>query len=77
MKSSKIGTGCFQDCDHPLHDYHLMEAAEELIQHLKSENDKLNAEVNELRSEVASISSKDKQCVEYQKLLIEESQKCK
>ncbi|XP_016671730.1 uncharacterized protein [Gossypium hirsutum] len=53
-------------------------AAEELIQHLKSENDKLNAEVNELRSEVASImSSKDKQCVEYQKLLIEESQKYK
>ncbi|MBA0558142.1 hypothetical protein Golob_015174 [Gossypium lobatum] len=54
----------------------LVAAAEELIQHLKSENDKLNAEVNELRSEVASImSSKDKQCVEYQKLLIEESQK--
>ncbi|KAA3455368.1 argH [Gossypium australe] len=64
------------DCDHPLRDYHLMEAAEELIQHLKSENDKLNAEVNELRSEVVSLmSSKDKQCVEYQKLLIEESQK--
>ncbi|KAE8735529.1 Detected protein of confused Function [Hibiscus syriacus] len=51
-------------------------AAEELIQHLRSENDKLNAEVTELRSEVASImSSKDKQCVDYQKLLIEESQK--
>lgn len=33
----------------------LVAAAEELIQHLKSENDKLNAEVNELRSEVASI----------------------
>ncbi|XP_012448107.1 uncharacterized protein LOC105771240 isoform X2 [Gossypium raimondii] len=29
-------------------------AAEELIQHLKSENDKLYAEVNELKSEVAS-----------------------
>ncbi|KAK8601874.1 hypothetical protein V6N12_051698 [Hibiscus sabdariffa] len=53
-------------------------AAEELIQHLKSENDKLNADVNELRSEVATImSSKDKQCSDYQKLLIEESQKCK
>ncbi|XP_039054263.1 uncharacterized protein LOC120196515 [Hibiscus syriacus] len=53
-------------------------AAEELIQHLRSENDKLNAEVTELRSEVASImSSKDKQCVDYQKLLIEESQKRK
>ncbi|KAK8595952.1 hypothetical protein V6N12_064458 [Hibiscus sabdariffa] len=53
-------------------------AAEELIQHLKSENDKLNAEVNELRSEVASImSSKDEQCADYQKLLVEESQKSK
>lgn len=53
-------------------------AAEELIQHLKSENDKLHAEVNELRSEVASImSSKDKQCTDYQKLLIEENQKYK
>ncbi|KAK9029408.1 hypothetical protein V6N11_026526 [Hibiscus sabdariffa] len=52
-------------------------AAEELIQHLKSENDKLNADVNELRSEVATImSSKDRQCSDYQKLLIEESQKC-
>ncbi|GMJ07062.1 TITAN9 [Hibiscus trionum] len=53
-------------------------AAEELIQHLKSESDKLNSQVNELRSEVASIkSSKDKQCADYQKLLIEESQKYK
>ncbi|XVF04791.1 hypothetical protein REPUB_Repub05bG0115800 [Reevesia pubescens] len=53
-------------------------AAEELIKHLKSENDKLHAEVNELRSEVASImSSKDKQCADYQKLLIEENQKYK
>ncbi|XP_022731702.1 uncharacterized protein LOC111286146 isoform X2 [Durio zibethinus] len=52
--------------------------AEELIQHLKSENNKLHAEVNELRSEVASvISSKDKQCADYQKLLIEENQKNK
>ncbi|XP_039032838.1 uncharacterized protein LOC120168065 [Hibiscus syriacus] len=58
-----------------------VEAAEELIQHLKNENDKLNAEVNELRSEVASVmSSKDKQCAhcaDYQKLLIEDSQKYK
>ncbi|KAA3489797.1 argH [Gossypium australe] len=53
-------------------------AAEELIQHLKSENDKLYSEVNELRSEVASkMSSMDKQCADYQKLLIEENQKCK
>ncbi|XP_012448109.1 uncharacterized protein LOC105771240 isoform X5 [Gossypium raimondii] len=53
-------------------------AAEELIQHLKSENDKLYAEVNELKSEVASkMSSMDKQCADYQKLLIEENQKYK
>ncbi|XVF69575.1 hypothetical protein PTKIN_Ptkin11bG0092400 [Pterospermum kingtungense] len=53
-------------------------AAEELIQHLKSENEKLHAEVIELRSEVASImSSKDKQCADYQKLLSEENQKYK
>ncbi|XP_007015155.2 PREDICTED: uncharacterized protein LOC18589909 [Theobroma cacao] len=53
-------------------------AAEELIQHLKGENDKLHAEVNELRSEVASImSSKEKQCADYQKILIEENQKYK
>ncbi len=30
-------------------------AAEELIQHLKSENDKLRAQVDDLRSEVTSI----------------------
>ncbi|KAG4198182.1 hypothetical protein ERO13_A05G070400v2 [Gossypium hirsutum] len=53
-------------------------AAEELIQHLKSENDKLYAEVNELRSEVASkMSSMDKQSADYQNLLIEENQKYK
>ncbi|XWS71210.1 hypothetical protein CRYUN_Cryun03dG0119100 [Craigia yunnanensis] len=53
-------------------------AAEELIQHLKSANDKLHAEINELRTEVADItSSKDKQCADYQKLLIEENQKYK
>ncbi|XP_021279375.1 uncharacterized protein LOC110413010 [Herrania umbratica] len=53
-------------------------AAEELIQHLKGENDKLHVEVNELRSELASImSSKEKQCADYQKLLIEDNQKYK
>ncbi|XVE78943.1 hypothetical protein DITRI_Ditri14bG0018600 [Diplodiscus trichospermus] len=53
-------------------------AAEELIEHLRNENEKLHTEVNELRSEVASImSSKDKQCADYQKLLLEENQKYK
>uniref|UniRef100_A0A2N9J8V6 DUF7806 domain-containing protein n=1 Tax=Fagus sylvatica TaxID=28930 RepID=A0A2N9J8V6_FAGSY len=53
-------------------------AAEELIQHLKSENDKLRAQVDDLRSEVTSIrSTKDEQFAEYQKCLMEESQKNK
>ncbi|XP_019456102.1 PREDICTED: uncharacterized protein LOC109356923 [Lupinus angustifolius] len=51
-------------------------ASEELIEHLKSENDKLHEELNELRSEVGSIRiAKDKQVAEYQKLLMEESKK--
>ncbi|CAL0314689.1 unnamed protein product [Lupinus luteus] len=51
-------------------------ASEELIDHLKSENDKLHEELNELRSEVGSIRiAKDKQVAEYQKLVMEESKK--
>ncbi|CAK7331142.1 unnamed protein product [Dovyalis caffra] len=61
--------------------------AEEMIQHLKDENDRLRKQANDLRSEVASIrhafptvlskSTKDEQCAEYQKLLMEENQKNK
>ncbi|XP_050941060.1 uncharacterized protein LOC103491486 isoform X2 [Cucumis melo] len=51
-------------------------AAEELIQHLKSENDKLRLQVNELRDEMASTrSSMDAKCADYQKLLMEENQR--
>ncbi|KAG8653039.1 uncharacterized protein LOC110618322 isoform X2 [Manihot esculenta] len=51
-------------------------AAEELIQHLKVENDKLQEQVSELRNQVASIrSTKDNECAQYQKLLMEENQK--
>ncbi|XP_047318040.1 uncharacterized protein LOC124921423 [Impatiens glandulifera] len=51
-------------------------AADEFIEHLKKENEELHTQVNELRNEVASISSsKDEQYVEYQKLLFEENQK--
>lgn len=51
-------------------------AAEELIQHLKSENDRLRLQVNELRDEVASTrSSMDAKCADYQKLLMEENQR--
>ncbi|KAJ4724357.1 TITAN9 family protein [Melia azedarach] len=53
-------------------------AAEELIEYLRSENDKLHAQVNNLRSEANSIrSTNNEQCVEYQKLLMEENQKNK
>ncbi|KAF3454272.1 hypothetical protein FNV43_RR04719 [Rhamnella rubrinervis] len=53
-------------------------AAEELIQHLQNKNEKLHYQVNDLRSELASIrSSMDKQCAEYEKILMEENQKNK
>ncbi|CAN1783114.1 hypothetical protein LINPERHAP1_LOCUS16167 [Linum perenne] len=53
-------------------------AAEELVQHLKDENNILHSEVSELRNEVTSISSKkDEECAKYQKLLMEENEKSK
>ncbi|GLT36417.1 hypothetical protein SLA2020_107960 [Shorea laevis] len=53
-------------------------AAEELIQHLKTENEKLQSEVYDLKSEVASVrSSNDEECVKLQMLLMEESKKNK
>ncbi|KAK9273673.1 hypothetical protein L1049_018483 [Liquidambar formosana] len=53
-------------------------AAEELIEHLKNENERLRAQVNDMRSEVASIrSTKDEQYVQYEKLLLDENQKNK
>ncbi|XP_062172606.1 uncharacterized protein LOC133878120 [Alnus glutinosa] len=55
-----------------------MNAAEELIQHLKNENDQLRAQIDDLRSEVASTrSTNDEQFADYQKNLMEESQKNK
>lgn len=51
-------------------------AADELIKHLRSENDRLLAEADDLRSEVTSIrSSRHEQLAEYQKFLMEERQK--
>ncbi|KAL0341680.1 UNVERIFIED_CONTAM: hypothetical protein Scaly_1830600 [Sesamum calycinum] len=53
-------------------------AADEMIQYLKTENDRLQGQVDELKSELASIrSSSDEQHIHYQKLLMEESQKNK
>ncbi|XP_028778044.1 uncharacterized protein LOC114734590 [Neltuma alba] len=53
-----------------------MSAAEDLIEHLKSENNQLHEQVNDLRSEVASIRlAKDKEVADYQRIVMEESKK--
>ncbi|CAN0899563.1 hypothetical protein LINGRAHAP2_LOCUS20345 [Linum grandiflorum] len=53
-------------------------AADELILGLKDEKNKLLSEVTELRNELTSTRSKnDKECAEYQKLLMEENKKSK
>ncbi|CAA0818126.1 titan9 [Striga hermonthica] len=53
-------------------------AADEMIQYLKSENDKLNGQVDQLKSDVASIrTSSEEKHSQDQKLLIEQNQKIK
>ncbi|KAK8466364.1 hypothetical protein PHAVU_008G074800 [Phaseolus vulgaris] len=53
-----------------------MSAAEELIEHLKSEKEELLGQVNELRTELASLSAtKNKEITDCQMLLVEERQK--
>nr|GMC68078.1 uncharacterized protein LOC109179488 isoform X1 [Ipomoea batatas]GME09248.1 uncharacterized protein LOC109179488 isoform X1 [Ipomoea batatas] len=53
-------------------------AAEEMIEYLRSEKDKLSKQVNELKSELASTrSTKDEQLIHYQNLLMEENLKNK
>ncbi|KAF7822339.1 recF/RecN/SMC N terminal domain-containing protein isoform X1 [Senna tora] len=53
-----------------------LSAAEELIEHLKTENNQLHEQVNDLRNEVASIRlAKDKEVADYQRLAMEESKK--
>ncbi|XP_057955918.1 uncharacterized protein LOC131149478 isoform X2 [Malania oleifera] len=52
--------------------------SDELVEHLRNENDNLREENNNLRSAMASIrSDKDEQYAEYQKLLTEEKQRNK
>ncbi|KAG4922332.1 hypothetical protein JHK82_051303 [Glycine max] len=51
-------------------------AAEELIEHLKSEKEGLLEQVNELRTELASLrAAKEKEVADYQKLFMEEKEK--
>ncbi|XP_010246252.1 PREDICTED: uncharacterized protein LOC104589587 isoform X2 [Nelumbo nucifera] len=53
-------------------------AAEELIDHLRKENERLRLQLSDLKDEVKSIRlSKERQYVEYQKLLMEENNKNK
>ncbi|XP_004293157.1 PREDICTED: uncharacterized protein LOC101314727 [Fragaria vesca subsp. vesca] len=55
-----------------------IQVAEEYRQHVESENERLHSQLNELRSELASLrSAKDEQFNEYQKLLMEENKKNK
>ncbi|WMV16863.1 hypothetical protein MTR67_010248 [Solanum verrucosum] len=51
-------------------------AADAVIDHLRSETDRLGEQVNELRSEMTSMrSAKDEEMIQYQKLLMEENLK--
>ncbi|KAH0700340.1 hypothetical protein KY285_014591 [Solanum tuberosum] len=53
-------------------------AADAVIDHLRSETDRLGEQVNELRSEMTSMrSAKDEEMIQYQKLLMEENLKNK
>ncbi|MED6160175.1 hypothetical protein PIB30_048844 [Stylosanthes scabra] len=53
-----------------------LSAAEELIEHLKSEKDQLHDQLNELRNEVSSVRlAKLKEVADYQNLFLEEKKK--
>ncbi|XP_027178040.1 uncharacterized protein LOC113777203 isoform X1 [Coffea eugenioides] len=49
-------------------------ASDEMIEFLRSENERLGNQVSELRSEMALLrSTKDEECIQYNKLLMEEN----
>ncbi|KAK7259264.1 hypothetical protein RIF29_24866 [Crotalaria pallida] len=83
-KYSKLKTNKLSELDQLSKDQEVkfmnfLNASEEFIEHLKSENDQLHGQVNELRSEVGSIRvAKDKLVAENQRLLMEvaEYQRC-
>ncbi|XP_062082231.1 uncharacterized protein LOC133788690 [Humulus lupulus] len=82
-KYNKMKTKKFTELDELNRDQEVkfvnyVSATEELVEHLRNENERLQSRVDELRSEVASVRvSKDEQCAEYQKLWMEEGQKNK
>lgn len=50
-------------------------ASDEMIEFLRSENERLGNQVSELRSEMALLrSAKDEECIQYNKQLMEENQ---
>ncbi|KAK7262318.1 hypothetical protein RJT34_29885 [Clitoria ternatea] len=80
-KYTKLKTKKLSDLDHLSKEQEVkfvncLSAAEELIEHLRAQNEELHEQVNDLRTELASLRvSKDKQVVSYQNLLMEETKK--
>ncbi|KAL2341825.1 hypothetical protein Fmac_009765 [Flemingia macrophylla] len=80
-KYTNLKTKKLSDLDHLNKEQELkfidcISAAEELIEHLKSEKEELLEQVHDLRTELASLrAAKHKQVADYQRLLMEESQK--
>lgn len=80
-KYAKLKVNKFAELDHVNKDQEVkflnyVSAAEELMEHLKNENNELRTKVDELKNEVAFISSaKDEHAAKYEQLLMEENQK--
>ncbi|OVA09161.1 hypothetical protein BVC80_6635g1 [Macleaya cordata] len=82
-KYTKLKTRKDSELDRYNHDQEVkfvnyVSAAEELIEYLRSENVRLQTQIQDLANEVTSIrSDKEGKCVQYQKLLNEETEKTK
>ncbi|TKY65586.1 hypothetical protein E2542_SST08446 [Spatholobus suberectus] len=80
-KYTKLKTKKLSDLDHINKEQEVkfvncLSAAEEVIEYLKNEKEELLEQVNELRTELASLRvAKDKEVAEYQMLLMEENKK--
>ncbi|WJX82410.1 hypothetical protein P8452_65175 [Trifolium repens] len=76
LKTNKLSE--FEDInkEQELKFLNFVSAAEELIDHLNSENDKLLGKINDLGNELTSVRlAKDNQLAEHQRLLMEETKK--
>ncbi|XP_014518115.1 uncharacterized protein LOC106775498 isoform X1 [Vigna radiata var. radiata] len=80
-KYTEVKTKKLSDLEHLNEEQQLkfincLSAAEEVIEHLKTEKEELLGQVNDLRVELASLrAAKDNQLADYQMLLMEESHK--